>query len=241
MIFYFSGTGNSRWAARQLAERTGDEALDIIGLKDVPDLTGQERVGLVFPIYAWGAAQPMRDFAARLPKTEAFTYGVCTCGANAGAAMKKLSALWRLDSCYSVVMPSNYILGEDVEPEDVIRRKLADARTELERIAEETARRQRVYRVTEGPAPGLRSGLICGAFNRFARSTRPFHVTAECVGCGQCARECPAGTIRMEDGRPVWGEKCWQCMRCIHGCPQRAIQYGEKTESRSRYVLEKYL
>ena len=38
MIFYFSGTGNSAWAARQLAKRTGDVACDITTLKELPDL-----------------------------------------------------------------------------------------------------------------------------------------------------------------------------------------------------------
>ena len=29
MIFYFSGTGNTRWAAKELAERTGEKLLFI--------------------------------------------------------------------------------------------------------------------------------------------------------------------------------------------------------------------
>lgn len=41
MIFYFSGTGNSRWAARQIAALTGDEAVDIVEMNQAPDLTGQ--------------------------------------------------------------------------------------------------------------------------------------------------------------------------------------------------------
>ena len=38
MIFYFSGTGNSAWAARQLARLTSDEAYDITNLKELPDI-----------------------------------------------------------------------------------------------------------------------------------------------------------------------------------------------------------
>lgn len=32
MIYYFSGTGNSKWAAEQLAAKTGDAAVNLIGL-----------------------------------------------------------------------------------------------------------------------------------------------------------------------------------------------------------------
>lgn len=34
MIFHFSGTGNSEWAAQQLAHLTDDEAYDITNLKE---------------------------------------------------------------------------------------------------------------------------------------------------------------------------------------------------------------
>ena len=66
MIYYFSGTGNSRWAARRLAALTGDEARDIIGLDAVPTCQGEARIGLVFPIYAWGPTQQVLDLARKL-------------------------------------------------------------------------------------------------------------------------------------------------------------------------------
>ena len=52
MIFYFSGTGNSAWAARQLAKLTGDEACNITTVKELPDLDSARQIGFVFPVYA---------------------------------------------------------------------------------------------------------------------------------------------------------------------------------------------
>lgn len=49
MIFYFSGTGNSRWAASQIAALTGDEAVDIVGMERAPDLAGKSRWGWCSP------------------------------------------------------------------------------------------------------------------------------------------------------------------------------------------------
>ena len=98
MIFYFSGTGNSRWVAQTLASRMGDKACDLTRLDAVPDLKGESRVGIVFPVYAWGLPEVVADFAAKLPQTGAFTFGVGTCGSEAGLALKHLSQLFPLDS-----------------------------------------------------------------------------------------------------------------------------------------------
>lgn len=68
MIFYFSGTGNSRWAAEQIAALTGDETRDISRLEKTPEIRNEGQIGLVFPIYAWGVLEPMLDFVKTLEK-----------------------------------------------------------------------------------------------------------------------------------------------------------------------------
>ena len=241
MIFYFSGTGNSAWAARQLAKLTGDEACDITALHELPDLANARQIGFVFPVYAWGAPEVMADFAKKLPKTQVFTFGVCTCGADAGLALKQFSKLYPLSSCYSLVMPNNYILGSDTDEEGEIREKITAARAELERISGEVQRQEKVYRVHEGAMAGLKSILVNFGFNRFARSAKPFFTEDSCNSCGLCVRNCPAHAITLQDGKPVWAAQCYQCLRCINECPQQAIQYGKSTAGRRRYTIRGYL
>ena len=241
MIFYFSGTGNSRWAAEQIAALTGDETRDISRLEKTPEIRNERQIGLVFPIYAWGVPEPMLDFVKTLEKTMAFTFGVCTCGEEAGLAMKKLSALYPLRSSYSLVMPNNYIIGSDTDSEEVILKKIASARETLKQIAGEILRKERVYRVHEGALAGVKSYAANAGFNRFARSARPFFATDRCNGCGLCAQRCPASAISMKDGKPVWKAQCYQCLRCINACPRQAIQYGKGTEGRRRYTIWPYL
>ena len=241
MIFYFSGTGNSAWAARQLARLTDDTAWDITQLKELPELTHARQIGFVFPVYAWGAPEVMADFAKRLPKVPAFLFGLCTCGGNAGQAMKRFSRLYPLSSSYSLLMPNNYIIGSDTDGRDEILQKLTAARAELERISGEIRRQEKVYRVHEGAMAGLKSSLVNFGFNGFARSAKPFFAEDSCNGCGQCAADCPAHAITMKDGKPAWAAQCYQCMRCINECPQQAIQYGKHTAGRRRYTIRRYL
>lgn len=241
MIFYFSGTGNSKWAAKQIAALTGDQARDITQSSSTPEIQNETQIGLVFPIYAWGVPEPMLDFAKLLGRTDAFTFAVCTCGEDAGHAMKKLDKVYPLCSSYSLTMPNNYVIGSDIDDEQTARQKIDAAYIEIQKLSREIMQRKSVYRVTEGPHPGLKSGMVNWGFNKFARSTKAFYATNACNGCGLCAKNCPAATITLVNGKPTWGKQCYQCLRCINECPQRAIQYGKATETRGRYTIEAYL
>ena len=201
MIFYFSGTGNSAWAARQLARLTGDKAYDITNLNQLPDLGSAKQIGFVFPVYAWGTPEIMAEFAKKLPKTQSFTFGVCTCGGDAGLTMKQFSKVHPLSSSYSLVMPNNYIIGSDTDNEGEIRQKITAARTELERMAQEIQQQVPVYRVHEGRLAGVKSHLVNFGFNKFARSAKPFFAEDSCNGCGLCMRNCPARAITLRNGK----------------------------------------
>ena len=55
-----------------------------------------------------------------------------------------------------------------------------------------------------------------------------------------CARLCPMTNIKIENGRPVFGDKCLSCGSCIQNCPTEAIEYGNITQKKKRYVFSKY-
>ena len=175
---------------------------------------------------------------AYLTGKPAFTFGVCSCGAEAGYAMEKLSSRFSLNSAYSVAMPSNYIIAADVESGESIVAKITKAKENLKTIANQIITKQSVDDVNKGKLPWIKSVLANFGFNKFARSTKPFYVTEKCTSCGECAKNCPANTIRIIDGKPQWGKKCYQCTACINRCPVKAIEYGKGTLLRSRYQFK---
>lgn len=239
MIYYFSGTGNSKWVAEQLALKTNDITVNMVGLKTVPAIDDQT-LGIVFPIYAWGVPEPVLEFVKKLSGKPTFTFGVCTCGDEAGNAMQKLSLNLPLNSAYSVSMPSNYVMGADIESNESIASKLTKAKVKLETIAAQVNARQSVHDVNKGQLAWIKSNLANFGFNMAARSTKPFYVTDKCISCGECAENCPANTIKMFAGKPQWGNKCYQCTSCINRCPTQAIEYGKGTATRGRYQFEEY-
>lgn len=244
MIFYFSGTGNSRWIAQKIAEGTEDRAADIVPLikeKKEPYKAGPgEAVGFVFPVYAWGAPEILTDFARRviLDKNN-YTFAACTCGAEAGNAVKKFSGIVPLKSGFSFVMPNNYVVASKVYSPGKVQKLIDEARERLSYVCAAINDRKEVMDVKRGPMAGIKSSLACGAFNKFGRRTDKFSADEKCTSCGMCAEICPAGTISIKDGRPEWGGKCIQCLACINRCPEEAIQYGKNSYKNGRYYFEK--
>jgi len=139
MIFYFSGTGNTRWIAQQLAKATDEELLFIPDemKKGVMryELMDGERLGFCFPTHGWQPPRIVREFIrkAQFVKTNTdctdktdvktntndtngtnFVWAVTTCGDNTGKTMdilnRELSKKGlKAETLFSVIMPESYV------------------------------------------------------------------------------------------------------------------------------------
>ncbi|MDD4842948.1 MAG: EFR1 family ferrodoxin [Anaerotignum sp.] len=250
MIFYFSGTGNSYATARFLSEKLGETLIDIAQAMQKNEvayfLQGNEKLGFVFPVYAWAPPKIVTDFVKKLVlhwEKQPYTFGVCTCGGSAGNAIEVLAAALSkkglvLASGYSVIMPNNYFVSPEANSQEKQAETLHKAQVTWERILEAVQQqKQGFFRVKKGKAAGLLTAAISPAFQRFATITKPFYVTQDCIGCGLCERVCTAYCIQLKDGIPTWTkDKCNMCLACVNRCPKGAIQYGKKTKDKGQYV-----
>ena len=76
MIFYFSGTGNTKWAASKLASATHEDLISIAPYMRADDsshtsaepfiLKENERLGFVFPVHGWRVPKLVREFIRRM-------------------------------------------------------------------------------------------------------------------------------------------------------------------------------
>ena len=46
-------------------------------------------------------------------------------------------------------------------------------------------------------------------------------------------------SVKVRQGRPQFEDRCVLCMRCIHDCPQEAIQIGRATVDKLRWRAPK--
>ncbi len=50
-----------------------------------------------------------------------------------------------------------------------------------------------------------------------------FKITDECISCGACVANCPAGAIEENGAAFVITDACIECGACQAGCPAGAI------------------
>ena len=249
MIFYFSGTGNSRGIAEMIAEKLQDTTVDIVGKNpDTFRLEKEAYIGFVFPVYAWAAPEVMLDFVKKLAEKmkregtfeeKGYSFAIATYSNVAGKAIEQFSNIFSLQSGFGITMPDNYPITERIldTPESTLE-KLSAAKIRLEKIIQCIQRQEKVVEVKEGEDAVDNTYVKAHIFNEKMRKTAPYHVTEKCIGCGICEKICPANAIRMEAGKPVWYKKdCYFCMACLNRCPKEAIEYGKYSSGRPRYYF----
>ena len=248
MIFYFTGTGNSLYAAKQIGKVLEDEPIAIQQCMKNNQyhftLMENESIGFVFPCYFFGLPSIVIDFIQKLELAnynKHYIYAVSTCGGNIGNAFsllrRKLSQRkWHLNAGFELIMPDNYILQFNLLPDkEKMEQLLKNTDPQLDDIYKYILHQK--DNKSKSNFKGWLSTTFTYPFYNFVRSTKKYYANENCNGCGNCAKYCPLNMIEMKENKPVWKQgKCTQCIACIHRCPQKAAQYRGKTESRGRYV-----
>lgn len=249
MKFYFSGTGNSLYVAKNIGSK--DEKLISIaklmneGKEEYKfDLKENEIIGFIYPIYAWGPPKMVIDFINKIKINnfnDNYVYAVATCGENIGNSMKILDKAlihkgMKLNSGFSIVMPNNYVILGDVDSKEREQDVLEKSKEKIKEINSVIENREKdVFKIVKGPIPSILTSIVNPLFTKNATSTEKFYADDNCNSCGLCEKVCNSNTIKVNE-KPTWGKECTGCLACLHLCPTRAINYGKGTEKKGRYV-----
>ena len=252
MIFYFSGTGNTKWVAEQISQATGER------LVFIPDAIRQgtykyglqpfESIGFCFPTHGWQPPRIVREFISKLKVGRAFCWALTTCGDNMGEAMtilnKDLAAIGlEATSQFAVIMPETYVCLPFMKTDPVEKEhaKIAAAREQLPRIISTISSQQEgVIDLVKGAIPHIYSYVIGGYFNAKMVNDRRFTVDADvCIKCGKCQKVCPVDNIQGTPPEWLHNGRCTCCLACYHYCPVHAINCGERTRKRDQYYFNK--
>ncbi len=239
-LYVYSATGNSLVIARAIAKELGDtEILPIGRFRTTPARPKSERVGIIFPIIAWGPPRTVHEFIRGIDLSGArYTFAIASCGGTAAGALPRMRKALRRNGgdlhAGFIVRSASYLeigSGKQAQMIEMVRRfsgKLPG--TAEERLPDiiEAVRNERRSR----PERNALIGSIMGNFfhgkaaPQFAGLDRVYVAGENCASCGTCSRICPRGNVRMESGRPAWHHDCDFCGACVTWCPQHAIGFA---------------
>lgn len=243
-IFYFTGTGNSLFVARELAAKLGGAQLvpmtQVVNGGTVPD--DADCVGLVFPVYMFGPPLLVCDFIRRVQlKPSTYIFAVATMGGWAARTMPILRDALKersLNLSYSalITLPGNYTPFYGAIPVEKQQAQFKAATRQVDTIAAAVISQSQKAPATNLPLINhLFSWFYGMGIAKVPEADRNFSVDDTCTKCGICAQVCPVKNITLVDGRPQWQHRCQQCLACLQYCPAEAIQHGKKTRGRKRY------
>lgn len=246
MICYFSGTGNSQLAAKQIAEAIGDQFFSInqsLKMGELATLHSEKPFVFVVPTYAWRIPRVAEQWIRKTTFSGSQdAYFVLTCGDGCGNAVDYVRPLckeknFRFQGLASVVMPENYLAMFPTPDKVEAQAILEHAKPQIDALAAQIQKGNPFPQEKVSPVGRLQSGPVNPLFYRFSVGDRGFTATSACTACGLCARRCPLNNITLEGKQPQWNGNCTHCMACIGGCPTEAIEYKSKSKGRHRYYI----
>ena len=202
-IFYFSGTGNTLYVAKEVAKN--EENLELVSIKNCigKALAPTGAVGIAFPLYAFGLPKMVRKFLqeADFSKVDYF-FALQTRSKSPGRAfadVQKLSGR-KLDASFVVNMPSGYLPFGELESDEKREEILSKAAKKIAAIGEKVQGRAR-QRVFEFCLIRLVALPIYWVWQRFSDLGKSYFADSKCTGCGICSKVCPCWLYHDERWR----------------------------------------
>ncbi len=249
MIFYFSGTGNSRFIAEQLGEKLNTE---IVSINEVlknnikKDYNDTKPFVFIAPIYAGTFPTVVIDFIRNTNFTgNEKVYCVATCGGDSTGTTVFMESLLkekelRLQGFMDIKMPANYVILYNTKSKEVNETTIKNALPLVEQLASKIDKEE--YFSLNRKIGALNkfrgSEKMANFFNKRFAKDDGFKTTDKCNGCGACEKECSLNNIKMVENKPTWNGNCIHCVACISVCPQKAIEFKNKTQNRNRHYLK---
>jgi ferredoxin len=250
-IFYFTGTGNTEFIARELkAAFEPKHPTELFNIEFLPGHLKPEQFQhfdvLVFgaPVLAFNAPKFFAKFLCRLPGgTGKRTFLFLNSGGEALAGLAYPRSILRRKG-YAIaneaifVTPGNMILTEKNEEtgelvfkffgiiyKENTKAMFEDCRIQVKEIAGQILNGESSP-VRIIPGQRLVSGPLRLIFFHLACNFFKWqvYVTKTCNLCAICAQTCPTGNITIKGKKVKFGSTCTVCYRCFNNCPKMAIQ-----------------
>lgn len=209
--------------------------------------TSSDRIGLVFPVFAWGLPRIVSDFVNKLTVSKKqYIFAVATCVAIPGNTLKKLKKALRqkgadLNAGFTVRANRSSLMNRNkldkiITRLDSKRKKIKNGETRLAEIVSAVNNFKQQKIETSSWSASIFGSIIHDlALKSFKSIDHTFEINNSCNGCGICAKVCPRSNIVIEENRPVFMHNCELCHACIQWCPSFAIKHPNFDGSLKQY------
>lgn len=249
---YFSGTGNSKYAAEVFCDEY-DKKSKIFSIEDANAIEAIRECGMIvfaYPVQYSTVPKILREFISNHKELwkDKKIFVIATMGFFSGDGAGALGRLLRKYGA-EILGGLHLKMPDSIGDEKVLKRSL-EKNVELMNKAEVKIRKS-VRLIQEGKPPKEGMGIwywMAGFFGQrlfFGHKTKNYSDRLrvdehKCIGCGKCERLCPMKNIKVIHGTVIQNHRCTMCYRCINNCPKQAITLlGKKVAAQS--TIEKYL
>lgn len=238
-IVYFSGTGGTAHVVLKFETTFAAKGMEVIkvpldlqetGYQQVPVVEDSvELLMFIFPVHAFDAPAPVYEWISGIPQGKNLPCAIISVSGGGETGPNKGCRAGCIELLESkgyapfyermLVMPSNIFIATN-EQLALNLLKILPQKVELS-----------VSEILAGAGRRNKRPLTAGIFSvlsrlekrkarEFGRDLKAQHY---CTGCGWCAIKCPRKNIKIVRGKPAFGGQCVLCLRCIYGCPVKAI------------------
>ncbi len=241
-IFYFSGTGNTKYIADKIYDYYANENEVIIqSIEETTNIQEYELLIIGGPIYAGNVPEKLIRWVIRnVPFTQnsnailfSSSAGLANANGANSLAVKLSKKGYQILGLLKYEMPRNYYFKKykkntESEVQQMINNVNSIIHLDLEKLTKSfpMTYKEKVLGID----------MLAETMSIMTRFMgKSFSATNECMKCRKCIKSCPTKNIQLKESI-TFKLNCMMCTRCIHSCPSNAIQY--KKESIEQYKLQ---
>ncbi|MBI9098822.1 MAG: EFR1 family ferrodoxin [Spirochaetaceae bacterium] len=238
LIYYFSGTGNTKEISRLLVEELESEGCTVKLYTMEDQLKSQKEInlevydliGLAYPIYGFGTPGIVSRIVEGFPEGGGKNLFIYKTGAdfisiNHNASTELIEVLEKrgYNVFYDriIAMASNWLVAYD---DRLVKQLYNSAIGKVKHMSREILnlkrRRYKTGHFLKKLSMGISHLEKTYGSSYFVKSLR---TNQKCNHCEICVKRCPNQNILFVNENPVFGDNCLWCMRCVYTCPQKAI------------------
>jgi ferredoxin len=246
ILFCFSATGNSLATAKDISSRlTGEVQIRSIAANVLNQTIDADRVGFIFPVFAWGLPEIVSRFIDLLSiPANAYLFAIATCGGTPGGTMGQLNKLFHKKGLH---LQAGFSVAHDTQTLGTEKGFITFVKSIAGKSAEKWSKRideicGYIERKEKHPLEqsNIQTRIIGNFMHKmasgtFAQMDKTFFTNEQCIGCKTCVEICPVANISMDNKNLSWNHQCQQCLACVNWCPKSAIEIGEESKGKPRY------